>query len=258
MKETLGVSIGATDWRSRNRTYTRENLDHTLAVSRFLIDLEIACRTRSDLSLITFEDILAASPEVTRRSRFPMSWSVPVQWHGGKTEVRLAPDGIFGCRVVRPSGKAVRAYFFLEIDRGTMTIAPSERVRESESFPYRATVLRKFYAYVDSCRLGLHQRIFRIQSPRTLFVTTGAARVERLKLAGELVLRQKNVSSPILLFATEALIVSMLLALIESDMSRTQDNGVDSSLHSPAAETNELKEPMNNLYKSTRIEGEGD
>ncbi|MEI9932658.1 MAG: replication-relaxation family protein [Rhizomicrobium sp.] len=33
LKETLGVPIGSTDWKARNRSYTRESLDHTLAIS---------------------------------------------------------------------------------------------------------------------------------------------------------------------------------------------------------------------------------
>src|SRR6266699_2407999 len=30
LKAKFGASIGATDWKARNRTYKRENLDHTL------------------------------------------------------------------------------------------------------------------------------------------------------------------------------------------------------------------------------------
>jgi len=65
LKETLGVPIGSADWKSRNRSYTRESLDHTLAVTHFLVDLEVACRARPDVSLIRFEDILANAPEAT-------------------------------------------------------------------------------------------------------------------------------------------------------------------------------------------------
>jgi hypothetical protein len=185
LKEALGVPIGSADWKSRNRSYTRESLDHTLAITQFLVDLEVACRARDDESLIRFEDILAIAPEVTRRSRFPMSWPVPIQWHGGKTEVHVAPDAIFGLRVVRADGTAARSYFFLEVDRGTMTIVPSKRVRESDAFPYRATILRKLYAYADSYRLGLHKERFGFQAPRVLFLTTSEARAEAMQIAGK-------------------------------------------------------------------------
>ncbi|HEY1615606.1 MAG TPA: replication-relaxation family protein [Rhizomicrobium sp.] len=183
LKEKVGMAIGATDWRSRNRTYVRENLDHVLATSHFLIDLELACRARADVSLVCFADILANAPEATRRSRFPMTWPVPIQWHGGKTQVQVAPDGIFGLRYHRGDGKSVRAYFFLEIDRGTMTIVPSERVRDSEAFPYRATILRKLYAYADSYRLDLHKAQYGVQAPRVLLLTASESRVAAIRRA---------------------------------------------------------------------------
>ena len=44
---TLGYSVTSGDWKARNRTYTRENLDHTLSMTRFLVDLELACRRRT-------------------------------------------------------------------------------------------------------------------------------------------------------------------------------------------------------------------
>jgi hypothetical protein len=183
LKERLGTSIGATDWRSRNRRYTRENLDHTLAVTRFMVDLEVACRAVPDVSLIAFDEILANAPELTRRSPSPMCWEVPVQWHGGRATVRLAPDAIFGLRVAGQDGKARRAFFFLEVDRGTMTIVPSERVRESDAFPYRATVLRKLYAYTDSFRAKRHEAQLGIRMPRTLIVTDNGARASLIRQA---------------------------------------------------------------------------
>lgn len=204
LKEALGTPIGKTDWRSRNRTYTRESLDHTLAVSRFLIDLELACRARPELTLIRFEDILAKAPEATRRSRNPTTWSVSVQWHGGRATVSIAPDAIFGLRVRSSEGEARVSYFFLEIDRGTMTIVPSERVRESEAFPYRATILRKFYAYADSHRQSLHKERFGISAPRVLTLTTSGSRAEAMRSASdEMVVRPMRLPKGLFLFGSE-------------------------------------------------------
>jgi hypothetical protein len=211
LKETLGVSIGSADWKSRNRSYTRESLDHTLAVTRFLVDLEVACRARSDVSLIRFEEILAKAPEATRRSRFPMSWPVPIQWHGGKAEVRVAPDAIFGLRVVRADGTAARTHFFLEIDRGTMTIVPSERVRESDAFPYRATILRKLYAYADSYRLKLHEERYGIKAPRVLFITTSEPRAEAmLEATQKTVTQTSRLPAGLYIFCAQARALKLL------------------------------------------------
>jgi Replication-relaxation len=203
LKEVLGVPIGAADWRSRNRSYTRESLDHTLAVARFLVDLEIACRAQANLSLLKFDDILAASPDATRRSRNPTDWQVPIQWYGGKAVVNIAPDAIFGLRMQREDGQFVRSYFFVEIDRSTMTIVPSERVRESEAFPYRATILRKLYAYADSYRLKLHEQLFGMKAPRVLFLTTSESRAEAMrKTAEQFIIRPMRLPAGIFLFAS--------------------------------------------------------
>lgn len=185
LKEATGVPIGSADWRSRNRTFTRENLDHTLAVTRFMVDVELECRSRPDLTLIPFEEMLANAPEATRRSKRPDAWAVPIQWHGGKASVTIAPDAIFGLRKVRPDGSAARSYFFVEVDRGTMTIVPSEAVRDSDVFPYRATILRKLYAYADSFRQKLHEERFGVNVPRVLFLTTSDTRAEAMKAAAD-------------------------------------------------------------------------
>ncbi len=188
LKERLAARVGPTDWRSRNRSYTRENLDHTLAVTDYMVSLELACRARPDVQLIRFEDILKDAPAATKRSAYPGRWSVPVQWSLAKAEVLLIPDAIFGLRVERAGQPARRTYVFLEVDRGTMTIAPAKRVQESDAFLYRATILRKLLAYAESYRLALHKEYFGISAARVLFLTTSEARAEAMRrVAQELV-----------------------------------------------------------------------
>ncbi|MDP2181013.1 MAG: replication-relaxation family protein [Actinomycetota bacterium] len=183
--ERFGVPTGSADWRSRNRAFTRENLDHTLAVTRFMVDLELACRERQGVCLMAFDEILVGAPETTRRAPFPGRWAVPVSWSMGRTEVQVMPDGIFGLRVTRTDGSAVESFLFLEIDRGGMTIVPTARGRESEGFLYRATVLRKLLAYAESWRRSLHKERFGLPNARTLFLTTTEARAEAMRSAAE-------------------------------------------------------------------------
>ena len=164
-----------------------------------------ACSARSDLELVQFEEILAASPEPTRKSKSPASWPVPVQWHGGKSVVHLAPDAIFGLRMQLPDGHARRAYYFLEFDRGTMTIVPSESVRESDAFPYRATILRKLYAYADSFRQKLHETRFGIKAPRVVFLTQSEARARAmLQAATTHVLQPLRLPSQLFMFGVQS------------------------------------------------------
>lgn len=201
LKETLGVPIGVANWRSRNRSYTRENLDHTLAASRFMIDLELACRSRNDLSLIPFEEILKRAPEETRRSPLPGRWSVPIQYYGARGTVYLAPDAIFGLRLKSADGTSRVSYFFLEIDRGTMTIAPAERVRESDAFLHRSTVLRKLVAYAESWQQECHMLHLSTPAPRMLLLTTNAARAEAIReVAWNLVVKERKTLPGIFLF----------------------------------------------------------
>ncbi len=199
------MPIGPSDWRARNRSFTRESLEHTLAVAHFLVDLEVSSRLRSDVSVIPFDDILAAAPAETRRSRTPMSWPVPVQWSSGRAAINVVPDAIFGLRLERQNAKPVQSYVFLEIDRGTMTITPTEQARDSEAFLYRTTVLRKFLSYAESWRQGLHKVQFNISAARVVTLTTSAARVAAMqKAANDLVVKPLRLPAGIFLFGIQA------------------------------------------------------
>lgn len=183
--EQFGVPIGSADWRSRNRAFTRENLEHTLAITRFMVDLELACRDRSEVRLIPFDEIFAASPEPTRRARLPGRWAVPVSWSMSRTEVHVMPDAIFGLRVRRPDGSAMQSFIFLEVDRGSMTVVPTASGRESEGFLYRATILRKLLSYAESWRRECHRERFGISAARVLFLTTSSARADMMRMAAK-------------------------------------------------------------------------
>jgi hypothetical protein len=185
LSETFGLSMGSGDFKTRNRRYTRENLDHTLAVSTYLTDLELACRARDDVDLISWEEILADAPEATRRLPAPGKWPVPMSLNSVSDQVHLAPDAIFGLRRRNPDGETRRAFFFLEIDRGTMTIAPAKAVRDSDAFLFRATILRKLLAYAESAQRGAHQRHLGIPAARVLFLTTSAQRAAGMQEAAQ-------------------------------------------------------------------------
>jgi hypothetical protein len=185
LKEVMNVSVSSADWKARNRSYRRESLDHTLSISRFMVDLEIGARAREGVSVIHFDEILAGAPERTRRLPQPGRWPVELQWFGSRAEVQIIPDAIFGLRAEGADGRASRTFVFLEIDRGTMTIAPARPVRESEGFPYRATILRKLLTYAESYRQELHKKHLDIPAARVLTLTTSPARAEAMREAAE-------------------------------------------------------------------------
>lgn len=185
IKEALNVSISSADWKARNRSYTRENLEHTLAISRFMVDLELGARARENVSIIPFDEILAGAPEKTRRLPQPGRWAVPVRWLGNRADVHVIPDAIFGLRLEGPDGRPTRTFVFLEIDRGTMTIAPAKQVREGDGFLYRATILRKLITYAESHREELHKTHLGIPAARVLTLTTSPARADAMREAAE-------------------------------------------------------------------------
>lgn len=210
LKERAGMPIAPSDWRARNRSFTRESLDHTLAVAHFLVNLQVACRRRGDVSVVPFEDILAAAPAETRRSRTPMSWPVPVQWSSGRAEVNVVPDAIFGLRLQGPHDKAIQSYIFLEVDRGTMTISPAESVRDSEAFLYRTTMLRKLLSYAESWRQSLHKLHFNIPAARVITLTTSESRAAAIRrTAHDLVVRPRRLPPGIFLFGVHGAAADM-------------------------------------------------
>ncbi|MDP3749375.1 MAG: replication-relaxation family protein [Phenylobacterium sp.] len=205
LAETLGLRLASGEWKARNRSYTRENLDHTLAITRFMVDLELACRARPDIELIPFEEIVAAAPDTTRRLAQPGRWSVAVEWLHGSGEVLVVPDAIFGLRHTQSDGRKVRSFVFLEIDRGTMTIVPSKHVRESAAFLHRATILRKLLTYATSHRAKLHQLHLGIAVARVLTVTTSAARAEAMRQAAHrLIVQPMGLPAGLFLFGGQA------------------------------------------------------
>lgn len=185
LAETYGTSVGSGDWKTRNRRYTRDNLDHTLAITSYLVDLELACRTRAEAELITWDEILAAAPETTRRLAQPGRWSVQLSLGHQAAEVQVVPDAVFGLRIHPAGGEARRTFAFLEMDRGTMTVAPARAVRESEAFLYRATILRKLLAYAESHRAASPREHLGIPIARVLFLTHSLARARTMQQAAE-------------------------------------------------------------------------
>jgi hypothetical protein len=193
LSERYRVAPGA-DWKGRNRRYTRENLDHTLAVSRFMVDVELACRARRDVELIRFEEM---GEDLSPR------WPVVLPWHGREATVMLAPDAIFGLRVQRNDDRIVRGFYFVEVDRGSMTIAPAESVRRSEAFLYRSSVLRKLLAYAVSHRDGAHQQHFAIPAARILMLTTKSGRAGEMRaVAHRLVIEPMRAPTGLFVFGT--------------------------------------------------------
>ncbi|MFO1186263.1 MAG: replication-relaxation family protein [Alphaproteobacteria bacterium] len=213
LKDKLGIAIDTGNWRIRNRAYKKDSLDHTLAVTKFLVDVEVSCRERKNIEYIPFDEILKRAPIETQRSPTPMRMKVPISWQGNRGTVLLTPDAIFGLRVTGGEGVRKESYVFLEIDRGSMTIVPAERTRETEAFLHRTSVLRKFVCYAEGHRQGLPRKVFGIQSARVLTLTVSEDRSEVMRNAAEAhVVKPMRVPPGLFLFGVQSSLKNALEA----------------------------------------------
>jgi len=136
-------------------------VDHTLGVSSVLVAFTLSCREHGNVRVIPWREILAEKvPEERRRKKEPDAWKVRLS-DGGAVGVK--PDAIFGLHYLDKSEGANRAYFFLEVDRGTM---PVMRAGLSQT-----SVYRKLLAYHATAAAGLQTSLFGIKNFRVLTVT---------------------------------------------------------------------------------------
>jgi Replication-relaxation len=136
-------------------------VDHALSVSEILAAFVLSCRKRGDVRFIPWREILAKkAPEDTRRKKAPDSWRVKLPGEGA---VGVSPDAIFGLQFLSKPEGANRAYFFLEVDRGTMPVMRASFADTS--------MWRKFVAYYQTAAEGLQTPLFGMKAFRVLVVT---------------------------------------------------------------------------------------
>jgi hypothetical protein len=155
--------------RRRDTNTTRLFLEHTLAVTDFMVALEGACRERGALRVIEPDEILVHASERVQRQPNPFMWETRVRWGGEEHRIHVAPDKVFG---IEDAGGS-RRYYFLEMDRGTMPVARGDLRRTS--------LLRKFLSYDATFRDSLHRRLYGLPGFQVLTVTTGEKRITRCR-----------------------------------------------------------------------------
>jgi hypothetical protein len=166
LKRELGVAMRKLPWGEKNRSVGRLFFEHTLLVSDVMVALELACRKMSGSRLLAGDDL--PLPGDAKRPH-PFKWRAPVN---GRVKLGIIPDRVFALEVNDEGGKSKRAFFFLEVDRGTMPI-----VRKNLS---QSSFYRKLLAYQATWANKLHRSQFGFHRFRVLTVTTSAARVKSL------------------------------------------------------------------------------
>ena len=150
--------------RRRDTNTTRLFLEHTLAVTDFMVSLEGACRERGDIRIIEPAEILARASDQVKRQSNPFMWETRVRWGGEEHRIHVAPDKVFGIEDADGS----RRYYFLEMDRGTMPVARGDLRRTS--------LLRKFLSYDATFRDKLYRSLYGLPGFQVLTVTTSEKR----------------------------------------------------------------------------------
>jgi len=152
-KEGVIREATTTDWNEKNRSLQELSINHRLLITHIRAVIETACRRREDLQLLFW------------REGRDIYDAIEVDLEGSYRRVPVAPDAFFGIEDSKG-----RMYFFLEADRGTMTLK-------------RFTL--KLKGYAAYWREKKHEDKFGIRYFRVLTVTTSAVRKRNLVSSAE-------------------------------------------------------------------------
>jgi len=182
-----GLRVSNTDWTEKAKRAGAVFIDHTLAVTNFMVELELACGRTRGITIIRDHAILGAAPADTQLAREPLRWITHGTVNGMHEILSVIPDGMFGLRFADDTG----TFFLLEIDRGTIPIARSGASHRS--------ITRKLTAYIEGWRAGRPLKQFGLKNLRVMFVTSSQARMEHMLNAVDSITQGKG--SGFLLFA---------------------------------------------------------
>ncbi|UPJ50373.1 replication-relaxation family protein [Bradyrhizobium sp. 200] len=141
-------------------------IEHSVGISGFFVQLELAIRGRQDLRILERAEIFADAPRPVRRVR--LDARIPIG--GTPRRCTVIPDGFFGLRF---EAEGEESYFMYEKDRGEM---PVTRFRNQ----YGTYVAKKLHIYLEASRQRKHVDELGIPNFRVLIETTTRERVEQM------------------------------------------------------------------------------
>ena len=150
-----------------HRAVCRLFLEHALLTADVMVALELACRRKRRVRLLTPEEI--PLPKATRRQPEPFHWKVTLT---NRTKFGVIPDRVFALEFLDQPTDRNRAFYFLEADRGTMPVCRPTLAKSSFH--------RKLLAYEATWTQGIHQARFGFHRFRVLTVTTSTERAKNI------------------------------------------------------------------------------
>jgi len=166
--EHFGLELAEREFSRKNNEAGRPFIEHQLEVMDFYVSLQVAVHGRTDIRILTAEELVAGFPQETRARRNPLSMRVTISRDEKSLEVGLVPDLIFG--IGFPDGS--RRCFMVEIDRGTMPVSRSDLNQTSFE--------RKIRAYLAAHSAKLHEQQFGWKAFRVLTVTKDTDRARSI------------------------------------------------------------------------------
>lgn len=157
LKRELSLPYHQLDWKRKNYV-GRLFLEHTLLVSDIMVGIELSCRNRKDIRLLTTDELHIP------KMREPFQWNVNI---GQRQKCGVIPDRVFG---LESDGE--RCWYFLEADCATMPITRGDLSQTSFQ--------RKLLAYETSWAQNIPRRDFGIHRFRVLTITTSSYRVQAM------------------------------------------------------------------------------
>ncbi len=178
-------------WTHKNNSASRPFLQHTLGIADFAVAMQIAMAGRDDVDLIAGDELMDNFPAKILARKKPYRLSVPVIHQNVRLDIGLEADYAFSLYLPKVRRKA---FFLVEIDRGTMPVVRRDLKQSS--------ILRKLLAYQVMWKMKLHQKHFGWGNFRVLFVTESTERVENMIAAANS--QSQTNQSPLFLFADKS------------------------------------------------------
>jgi len=142
---------------------------HTLMICDCMASIELGVRQDPSLRFISWQEIIAKTPERTRQLDNPFAMPVSITHTLPRTgatqraDIKAVPDGLFGLEYARDASKAYR-FYALEADRNTQPVTRSDL--------HQTSYLRKILAYRQISAQGIHKSHLGLPNLFVLTVTT--------------------------------------------------------------------------------------
>lgn len=143
-------------------------IEHRVEITAFMVNLQLAARSRSDIAVLDRKGILQSAPKTRRDRRVRMSAKVRID--GAIVNHSADPDELFGLRSIESNEES---YFMFELDRGEM---PVQRHKSKDQTYYA----KKMLIYYEAFKAGEHRRELGIDNFRVATVTTTPERVAQM------------------------------------------------------------------------------